>query len=136
MPKDTTRNILSQQAIVVYSVEKETLKDVNETARFLGPNESELPYTQFHTTPSSVISVRGLLEPKVRFECILEKHVTFSSNDIVTTDLIIGRIVKYHIDESIYEQGRINIEKLEPISRLAGSNYSTLGEIIPMERPK
>jgi len=38
--------------------------------------------------------------------------------------LVIGTIVLFHIDDSIYEEGKINLDKLMPIGRLAGNSYS------------
>ena len=51
-------------------------------------------------------------------------------------DLIIGKIVQVHIDEKIYENGRIDPVGLGAVSRLAGTNYAKIGEIFSIERPK
>ena len=51
----------------------------------------------------------GVKEAKVRFECRLEHSVELGGDDTTPgTDLIIGRIVQVHIDEKIYENGRID----------------------------
>ena len=38
--------------------------------------------------------------------------------------VIIGTIVLFHIDDDVYEDGYINLEKLRPIGRLAGNMYT------------
>ncbi len=46
-------------------------------------------------------------------------------------DLIIGEIVTYHIDDSIYEGDfKINPHALQAVSRLAGNDYAKLGEYL------
>ena len=39
---------------------------------------------------------------------------------------MIGTIVLFHVDDEIYDEGRINLEKLEPVGRLAGNWYTRL----------
>lgn len=52
-------------------------------------------------------------------------------------DLIIGEIVTYHIDESIYEGDfKINPHVLRVVSRLAGNDYAKLGETFTINRPE
>lgn len=50
--------------------------------------------------------------------------------------IFIGEVVRFHIDEAIYENGRIDPRGLNAVSRLAGANYATIGDIISFERPK
>ncbi|MNR67327.1 hypothetical protein D3C85_1912640 [compost metagenome] len=50
-------------------------------------------------------------------------------------ELIIGKVVQFHIDEAIYDQGRIDPVQLAAVSRLAGNNYAAIGEIFTIERP-
>ena len=133
--KDTARNILRDKEFVVHSVDVENVKEINETAASLPSSESEISLTKLTLVESDLVKVPGVIESKVRMECRLEKAIPLGDEDHVGADLIIGRILKYHIDESVYEDGRINPDKLEPMSRLAGINYARIGEIISMERP-
>ncbi|MNL88892.1 hypothetical protein D3C87_2188970 [compost metagenome] len=63
-------------------------------------------------------------------ECVLERTVEFPG-----FELLIGRVVQFHIAEDIYEQGRIDPLKLGAVSRLAGNHYAGIGEIFEIERP-
>ena len=47
-----------------------------------------------------------------------------TTGEIGSGFLVIGTIVLFHIDDSIYEEGKINLDKLMPIGRLAGNSYS------------
>ena len=86
---------------------------------------------------SMKISVPGVKEAKIRMECTLEHSVELGGDDILLdVILIIGKIVQFHIDEEIYENGRIDPMGLAAVSRLAGTNYAKIGEIFSIERPK
>lgn len=128
--KDTARNILSGKEFVVHLVDEENVFEVNETAASLPPDESEIDVTKLTLIDSEEIRVPAVVQAKVRFECVLYQAV-----DLVNTDLLIGRIVRIHVDEAIYENGRINAALLKPVSRLAGTNYAKLGEVFSLERP-
>lgn len=128
--KDTARNVLSGKEFVVHIVDEENVFEVNETAASLPPDESEIDVTKLTLVDSDEVDVPAVKQSKVRFECVLHQAV-----DLPNTDLLIGRIVRIHVDESIYENGRINAEMLKPVSRLAGANYAKLGEIFSLKRP-
>lgn len=134
--KDTSRNILETGEFVVHIVDNQNVNKINETAASLPPNESEISRADLTLVDSEAISVPGIKESKVRFECKLEHSVELGGMDIPGADLIIGKIVRFHIDESIYEDGKINLENLGAVSRLAGDNYAKIGEVFSIARPK
>jgi len=134
--KDTARNILRSKEFVVHVVDQENVEKVNITAASLAPNESEIKKANLTLADSEQVSVPGIMEAKVRFECTLEHSIELGENNTVEADLIIGKVVRFHIDEDIYEDGSIDYLKLGAMSRLAGPNYASIGEIMSLERPK
>lgn len=132
--KDTARNIMENKEFVVHIVDEQNVEKINETAASLPSDESEIEKAALTLVESETVTVPGIKEAKVRLECKLEHSLELGENNV--TDLIIGKIVRYHIDEEIYDAGRINPTALDAVSRLAGSNYSKLGDIFSIERPK
>ncbi|KOF09997.1 hypothetical protein AC739_12090 [Planococcus glaciei] len=128
--KDTARNAIEAGEFVIHVVDESNVAEVNKTAASLPPEESEIDLTGLTLIPSEVVKVPSVEQAKVRFECQLEQAVELGG-----TRLLIGKVVRFHIDESIYENGRISPETLKPVSRLAGTNYAKLGEIFSMKRP-
>lgn len=128
--KDTARNAIEAGEFVIHVVDESNVAEVNKTAASLSPEESEIDLTGLTLIPSEIVKVPSVEQAKVRFECQLEQAVELGG-----TRLLIGKVVRFHIDESIYENGRINPETLKPVSRLAGTNYAKLGEIFSMKRP-
>lgn len=133
--KDTARNIYHNHQFVIHIVDDKNLERVNATAATLSPDEREIELAKFTTVPSVNISVPGIKESKIRMECTLVQAIPLGDEDR-TGDLFIGEITHFHIDESIYENGKFDLRSLNAVSRLAGANYATIGDIITMERPK
>lgn len=134
--KDTATNILEKGEFVVHIVDEDNVIEVNETAASLPPHESEIDLTKFTPVESNKISVSGVQQAKVRMECVLEHSVELGGQDEPGCDLLIGKIVQFHIDEALYEDGRINQRKLRAVSRLAGNYYAKIGEVFEKERPE
>lgn len=134
--KDTARNALATKELVIHVVDETNVVDVNETAANLAADESELTRTTFTIQPSEVISTPGIKEAKIRFECVLHQHVPIEHEGKTTADLLIARIVRFHIDRELYKHGRIDARQLAPVSRMAGNSYATLGELFDVKRPE
>lgn len=133
--KDTARNIYSNHQFVVHIVDEQNVEMINETAASLAANQSEIELANLTVIQSKYVSVPGVQEAKVRMECRLVQAIPLIGEN-PGSDLFIGEIVQFHIDESIYENSRIDARGLSAVSRLAGSNYAKIGEIFSLERPK
>ncbi|WP_413377696.1 flavin reductase family protein [Alkalihalobacillus sp. 1P02AB] len=134
--KDTAEHILMKKQFVVHIVDSDNVEKVNLTAEGLPRNQSEVK--KFGLTPikSDKISVPGIAEAKVRFECELETYLPLNkSNGEPGVDFFIGKIVQFHIDENIYEKGRVSQELLKAVGRLAGNDYMEVDNSFTLKRP-
>ncbi|TCI61710.1 flavin reductase family protein [Exiguobacterium sp. SH3S1] len=134
--KDTARNAVATEELVIHIVDETNVALVNETAANLGPEESELDRTTFTIEPSDVIETPGVKEAKIRMECKLHHHVPIEHDGKVTADVLIARVVRFHVDPELFQAGRVDVAQLAPVSRLAGNFYAKLGEQFEIERPK
>ncbi len=136
--KDTAHNAAEYGEFVVHIVDSAIVEQVNETAASLAPNQSELDYTKLTAIASERITVPGIKEAKIRMECKLEHIIPLGgSSEVPACDLLIGKIVYYQFDPSVYdERGYIDSLQLQPISRLAGSSYAGIGDIFSLDRPQ
>ncbi|MBK4213367.1 flavin reductase family protein [Bacillus pumilus] len=137
--KDTAQHIIHKKEFVVHVSDEDMIEDINETAATLPREESELDRTGLHQVESHVISVPGIKEARIRFECQLEKHLTFQNDEgEITVDHIIGRVVCAHLDEAVYdaEKGYVSTNELKPVARLAGNDYAHLGTSFVLKRPQ
>lgn len=125
--KDTARNIQDHGEFVVHVTDETIIQAVNQTSSNLPPNESEVESTGLNTIASEKVQVPGIQEAPIRMECILEQIITLGGSETSPAcDLIIGKVVYYHIAE----------KAINPVSRLGGNQYSKLGEIFTLDRPQ
>ena len=134
--KDTARNIIESKEFVIHIVDEQNVEKINQTAASLPSDQSEVELANLTPVDSVKISVPGVKEAKIRMECLLEHSVELGGLNTPGCDHIIGRIVQFHIENDIYEKGRIDPRGLAAVSRLAGHNYAKIGEIFEIERPK
>ena len=133
--KDTARNIKQTKQFVIHIVDDQNVEEINKTAANLPADESEIDLTNLTLVPSSDVQVPAVKESKIRFECELVQALELGDGEVIGCDLVIGRILAYHFDESVYEDGKINPHALNAISRLAGNDYARVGDIFTIERP-
>jgi len=135
-PKDTARNAMETGEFVVHVADESNIAKINETAANLPPVESEVALAGLTPVASAKVAVPGVAEAKIRMECVLERSIPLGGEEgAPACDLLIGRVVYFHLDEAVYENGHIDPVKLAPVSRLAGSSYAKLGETFSIERP-
>ena len=134
--KDTARNILESREFVVHIVDMHNVEKINQTAASVAPDQSEVELARLTPIDSVKVAVAGVKEAKIRMECVLEQSLELGGGDTPGCDFIIGKVVQFHIEEDIYENGRIDVEGLAAVSRLAGNHYAKIGEIFEIERPK
>lgn len=134
--KDTARNIVEQKQYVIHIVDEDNVEQINKTAASLPADESEINQAELTLAPSEVIQTPGIKEAKVRLECVLEKHIELGEDGETATDFIIGKIVRIHLDPSIYNDGKIIYDELKAVSRLAGNDYAKMGDVFTIKRPK
>ncbi|WEK54021.1 MAG: flavin reductase family protein [Candidatus Cohnella colombiensis] len=135
--KDTSRNALASGEFVVHISDESYIDQVNVTAANVGPEESEISLAGLTLTPSEQVKVPGVAEARIRMECVLERAIELGgTEDAPACDLLIGRVVHYHVDDALLDHGRIDAAMLKPVSRLAGDAYSRLGEQFTLVRPE
>lgn len=133
--KDTAHHIVTSKEAVVHIAEESYIKDINQTATSFSSDESELSLTNFTLNQAKSISVPMLSELQVKMEVTLYQHIEIKDDHQVTADLLLLSVNYYHIDDTLYDHGRIDFKKLRPMSRLAGNDYAKIGEVITIERP-
>ena len=126
--KDTAINIEKTKEFVVHITD-----EFNAPLKY---EDNELERTSLTLISSSIIQTPAVKEANIRFECKLDQMIQLGTkND--GADLIIGEVVMYHINEDVYfEDSKIDFNQLKPVARLAGNNYSKLGDTFTIKRPE
>lgn len=133
--KDTLNNVLETGEFVVNLVTEELVEKMNMTSASVPPEQNEFELAQLTPAPSLIIKAPRVLESPVAMECKVVHHYSLEDHQHGGATIVIGRVVMFHIDEAILSDNyRINMDVYRPVARLAGSNYSKLGEIFSIKR--
>ncbi|EPA8265212.1 flavin reductase family protein [Enterococcus hirae] len=136
--KDTAKNILIRKAAIIQVLDEQNVVEVNKTAATLPQEESELTLTNLTTKINRNGSIPPINEAKIVFETDLYDHLKIKNEQEVTADLFLLKIHTYQLNEEVYDpvSRKIDPKKLQPVSRLAGNDYATLGKIFTIPRSK
>lgn len=129
--KDTLTNVRETKQFVVNIATMHLLEKMNFTSGDFPREEDEFGWAGLTPAPSAKVRPPRVAEAKAHLECELTQVVTDGN-----TNIVIGRIVHAHVAPSVWKNGRVDPRLLDPICRLSGSNYGSLGDIWRVERPK
>lgn len=133
--KDTARNAILRGEFVIHICDVDHVHQLNQTAATVASDVSEVELAGLTLVDSTVVDIPGFRESKVRFECKLDRVIELGDT-ATSCDMLIGRVVYYHVADEIEQSGRIDPRGLNPVARLAGNDYSTLGDIFTIDRPR
>ena len=122
--KDTLVNIRDTKEFVVNIVSESFAKKMVECSTDYESNIDEFIVSGLNPVPSEQIISPRLKESKICFECKLNQIVEVGDGKAGSGFIVIGNVILFHIDDSVMIDGRIDIEKLNPIGRLAGNWYT------------
>lgn len=133
--KDTLNNVLQNGQFVVNLVTLEVVEQMNATSEAVDATVDEFELASLTPIDSVSIQPKRVKESPIHLECEMIHHYFIDNNEGGGACIVIGKIKTIHIDDSILmENNRINLDVYKPVARLAGSNYSTLGELFSIKR--
>ena len=133
--KDTLNNVLQNGQFVVNLVTLEVVEQMNASSEAFPADVDEFIITNWTPIDSVSIQPKRVKESPIHLECEMIHHYFMDNNEGGGACIVIGKIKTIHIDDSILmENNRINLDVYKPVARLAGSNYSTLGELFSIKR--
>lgn len=124
--KDTLENIRSQKEFVINIATAKFANEVHRSSENLAASVDEFNYVGVTPVKSVVVKASRVKEAPINMECTLHDIIQIGDDF-----LVLGRVVRYHVKDELYEDGRISLGKLAPIGRLAG-NYSLVDTIFSL----
>ena len=137
--KDTLINIRDNNQFVINIVSESFAEQMVMCSTDFDSDVDEFEISGLNPIPSNKISPPRLLESKISYECELNQIVEIGEGDAGSGFIVIGTIVLFHIDDDVYDNGHILLDRLEPLGRLAGNQYTRPNnnlEIIRKVKPK
>jgi len=129
--KDSLRNVEATRELVVNFTPEPLFAAVNATSVNAPPEVSEFDWAGVAREPSLRVAPPRVRDAPVAIECVL--HDTLPIGDCV---VVLGRVVHVAIAQDAMRDGRPAADLLRPLARLGGREWTTLGEIRAIDRPR
>lgn len=129
-PKDTLANALETEAFVVNVVTRDLVEAMNASSATLGPAESEFDHAGVTAVEADRVDAPRVAEATVSLECEL-----YDAHEVGGSTMVLGEVVRAHVDEDALTDGKIDVDRLETVGRLAGNWYASTDERFEIERP-
>jgi flavin reductase (DIM6/NTAB) family NADH-FMN oxidoreductase RutF len=129
--KDTAQNILNNEEYVVHIADSSLMTAVHESSTEHPPDVSEVEELRLSTLPGERIKVPRLAAAPIAMECRFRRVPRIRRDPQPAHRR--PRCTVFHIRDGLLNNGKIETEALDPIARIAGPRYATLGEIVTLK---
>jgi flavin reductase (DIM6/NTAB) family NADH-FMN oxidoreductase RutF len=129
--KDSLANVEATREFVVNFSPEPLFEAINATSINAPPDVSEFDQVGIAREPSLRVAPPRVADAPVAIECVL--HATLPLGDCT---VVLGRVVHVAIAERALRDGRPAVDLLRPLARLGGRQWSTIGEVLEIERPR
>lgn len=129
--KDTLANVRATGEFVVNIVSTDLLEACNGTSAEVPADVDEAALLGIAMEPSEVVRPPRVAASPVTIECTL--HTTVEVGDSV---MVLGLVQAITVQERVLRDGRVDARVLDPLSRLGGHQWGTLGQVHDVRRPR
>ena len=133
--KDTLRNIEAVKEFVVNVVSEEFAEKMNICSAEFPPEVDEFQASGLTPIPSDLVKPPRVKESHINMECRLLQIVDVSSKPLGGS-IVLGEVLRFHIDDALVDNYKIDPDKLHPIGRLGGPTYTRTTDRFDMSRPQ
>lgn len=134
--KDTLINIEKTRQFVVNLASVDLLPQVNQSSAEYPYGVDELEKVGLTALASTLVKPHRVKEAPVQLECELYDTLQVGDGAPGSATLVVGRILMIHVNDQILgADGAIDEKLLNPLTRLGGQRYGTLGQVIEYARP-
>lgn len=129
--KDTLANVLATGEFVVNIVTAAQLEQCNGTSAEVAASVDEAALLGIAMEASATVRPLRVAGSPASVECCL--HSTVPVGDSV---VVLGLVQAITVQEQVLRAGRVDARALDPLSRLGGHEWGTLGQIHSVRRPR
>jgi flavin reductase (DIM6/NTAB) family NADH-FMN oxidoreductase RutF len=133
--KDTWRNIARTGEYVIHVVNDQLAVPMNLTSKSVPYGTDEFDVAGLTKLASERVAPPRIAGAPVAMECRLDRIVEVGQAES-TTAVIIGEILLWHVSDDVVVGGRIDMERLDSVGRMAGALYTRTRDLFALPRPK
>ena len=102
-------------------------EQVNATAEWFGDEIDEFDRAGLEKESAKLVDVPMVKRSPIKFECKYHTTLRLPGNPPMgTVDVVIGRVIAIHIDESVLTNGKVDLGKVQPIARCGYFEYAVI----------
>lgn len=128
--KDTLRNVLETGEFTVSLASRPLLDEVNASSASYDADVDEALELGIATVPSALVAPPRVAASPASLECRL--HGTL---DVGSSTIVLGEVVAVTLDPDVMVDGRPDLARLAPLSRLGGDEWGLPPEVVHVTRP-
>lgn len=134
--KDSITNI-EETGEFVCSLATYALRDqMNITSQSVGADVDEMALAGLTPAASEMVAPPRVKDSPVAFECTYYKTIDLPAEEgSMSYHIVLGRVVGIYIDDTVIEDGIVEITRLKPIARLGYKDYSVVDRTFALTRP-
>ncbi len=133
-PKDSLKNTRDTGEFVVNLADEPLAAALNETSAAWAHAVNEFAQTGLEAAPSSLVRPPRVAAAPVALECRVSQLVEVAGSDSM---LVLGQVLMIHVRRDLLGRDRLIVaEHYRPVARLGRDEYSTLGRVFSLARPK
>jgi len=135
--KDAVMDVQATGEFVVNIATYELREQMNKSAVPAPRHVDEFTYSGLNKETSKIVKCPRVLESPIHLECRYTTSVTLPSADPANPNTVVfGEVIGVHIEDRVLTDGRVDVLKLRPISRLGYLDFSEVTNVFSMDRPK
>ncbi|MBN4081314.1 flavin reductase family protein [Caldithrix abyssi] len=134
LTKDTLNNIRDTKEFVVNIVSEEITEQMVACSTDFNKDVNEFEVSGLTPVGSVNVAPPCVKESKVSFECKLNTIVPIGKAEPGGGFVVIGTIIMFHVDDDVLKDGRIDVNVLNPVGRMAGNNYTRVHDTFRVVR--
>jgi len=132
--KDTLCNIEAVKEFVVNVVSEEFASQMNVCSTEFPPDVDEFAASGLTPIPSDLVKPPRVKESRINMECRLLQIIDVSSKPLGGS-LVLGEVLRFHVDDALIDNYKVDPDKLHPIGRMGGPTYTRTTDRFDMVRP-
>ncbi len=132
--KDTLANLGTCPEFVLNLVTEETVAACNLTSKAAPADESEVLLAGLATVPSTRVRPPRVAGSPAHLECVVRHLLPFGTHPGAST-VVLGEVVRVHVEESVLTAGMPDPGKLRAVGRLGGTAWCRTTDRFDLPRP-
>ncbi|WP_305989412.1 flavin reductase family protein [Roseibium sp. MMSF_3544] len=136
--KDSAANAEATGEFVCNMASWDLKDEMNVSSAMVSNETCEFELSGLEMASSRLVKAPRVARAVTALECKRLQTLRLKDLDGADTDnwLVFGQVIGIHIDDSIIVNGKVDVTRFKPLSRLGYMEYAAITEVFEMARPK